>query len=61
MSLERSDMANGNVVFAINGIDASDESGVAVSTTGDVNGYGLDDLIVGAHLADPNGNRAGGS
>ena len=61
MSIERSDMANGNVVFAINGIDASDESGVAVSTTGDVNGCGLGDPIIGAHLADPNGNRAGGS
>ena len=54
-------MANGIVVFAINGIDASDESGVAVSTTGDVNGYGPDDPIIGAHLAGPNGNRAGGS
>ena len=61
MSLERSDMVNGIVVFAINGIDASDESGVAVSTTGDVNGYGLDDLIAGAHLAGPIGNRAEGS
>ena len=61
MSIERSDMANGIVVFAINRIDASDESGVAVSNTGDVNGYGLDDPIIGTHSAGPIGNRAGGS
>jgi Ca2+-binding RTX toxin-like protein len=34
--------------FAINGENANDFSGVSVSTAGDVNGDGMDDLIVGA-------------
>jgi hypothetical protein len=41
--------------FVLNGIDASDRSGVSVSSAGDVNGDGVDDLIVGASSADPNG------
>ena len=48
--------------FVINGIDSSDRSGSAVSGAGDVNGDGIDDLIIGAPLADPNRNsRAGES
>jgi Ca2+-binding RTX toxin-like protein len=46
---------NGSNGFAINGIAAFDFSGVSVSSAGDVNGDGIDDLIIGAHLADPNG------
>ncbi|HED53031.1 MAG TPA: hypothetical protein ENJ00_02365 [Phycisphaerales bacterium] len=46
--------------FVLNGIDASDFSGVSVSTAGDVNGDGIDDLIIGAFGADPNGNSAAG-
>jgi hypothetical protein len=38
--------------FVINGKNAGDWSGTSVSTAGDVNGDGLDDLIVGAHNAD---------
>jgi hypothetical protein len=33
--------------FVINGESAGDESGYSVSSAGDVNGDGLDDLIVG--------------
>lgn len=43
------------------GIDASDGSGVAVSTAGDVNGDGFDDLLLGAGSGDGVGNLAPGS
>src|SRR4028119_2178649 len=46
---------NGSNGFAINGIAANDLSGFSVSSAGDVNGDGIDDLIIGARSADPNG------
>ena len=46
---------NGSNGFAINGIAANDGSGWSVSSAGDVNGDGFDDLIIGARFADPNG------
>ncbi len=46
--------------FVLNGIDAVDRSGVSVSGAGDINGDGLDDLIIGANGADPNGNGEAG-
>jgi len=53
---------NGADGFVINGIDANDRSGFSVYSAGDINGDGVDDLIIGAHWADPNGiNRAGES
>jgi hypothetical protein len=47
--------------FVINGVSADDHSGRAVSSAGDVNGDGLDDLIVGALFDDPNGSGSGAS
>ncbi|MBH8554919.1 cadherin-like domain-containing protein [Nostocaceae cyanobacterium CENA357] len=41
--------------FLINGINAGDFSGSSVSSAGDINGDGIDDLIIGASRADPNG------
>ena len=46
---------NGSNGFAINGIAAYDQSGESVSSAGDVNGDGFDDLIIGANGADPYG------
>ncbi|WP_206818622.1 Calx-beta domain-containing protein, partial [Chroococcus sp. FPU101] len=42
---------NGTNGFAINGINAGDQSGYSVSSAGDVNGDGFDDLIIGAYGA----------
>ncbi|MEM9217616.1 MAG: hypothetical protein AAGD25_25160 [Cyanobacteria bacterium P01_F01_bin.150] len=46
--------------FQLNG-DFFDESGQSVSGIGDFNGDGLDDFIIGAPLADPEGSNAGRS
>ena len=57
LNLSSLDGTNG---FVINGIDARDSSGVSVSGAGDVNGDGIDDVIIGAGGADPNGNSSAG-
>jgi hypothetical protein len=51
---------NGSNGFIINGINAFDGAGVSVSTAGDINNDGIDDLVIGADGADPNGNRRAG-
>ncbi|CAC9562594.1 hypothetical protein formerly called flagellar hook-length control protein FliK [uncultured Gammaproteobacteria bacterium] len=51
---------NGTGGFVINGENANDISGISVSNAGDVNGDGLDDLIVGAKLADPDSKSNAG-
>ncbi|WP_370339231.1 hypothetical protein [Parvularcula marina] len=51
---------NGSNGFVLNGIDEDDNSGFSVSGAGDVNGDGIDDLIIGARAADPNGERNAG-
>ena len=51
---------NGSAGFVINGIDAYDSSGSSVGAAGDVNGDGIDDLIVGAPAAAPGGDQLAG-
>jgi len=46
--------------FVIKGIDDSDRSGTSVSSAGDVDGDGFDDLIIGAPGADPNNQESAG-
>src|SRR6056297_1164269 len=57
IDLSELDGSNG---FRIDGIDAADESGRSVSGAGDVNGDGIDDLIIGALYADPGGRSTAG-
>jgi hypothetical protein len=53
--IELSSVTSGTGGFVINGEKAGDNSGVSVSSAGDVNGDGLSDLIVGAFRASING------
>jgi len=50
---------NGANGFIVRGVDSYDQSGFSVSGVGDVNGDGLDDLLIGAPAADPNGDLSG--
>ena len=52
---------DGSDGFRLVGVTASDYSGFSVSSAGDVNGDGFDDLIVGALGADLNGTNSGAS
>jgi hypothetical protein len=57
----RIDLANvaaGTGGFILRGIDAYDLAGISVSSAGDINGDGLDDLIIGARHADGEFNTA---
>ncbi len=61
-TLNLSDL-NGSNGFIINGIAAGDQlgGGASVSVAGDVNGDGIDDVIIGANRSDPNGESSGQS
>ena len=58
ISLSSLDGTNG---FMLNGISADDGSGNSVSSIGDINGDNIDDIIIGARDADPNGLSSGQS
>jgi hypothetical protein len=58
LELSSLDGSNG---FEISGESNGDASGFSVSSAGDVNGDGFDDLIIGASGADPNGKYSGAS
>ena len=51
---------DGTAGFVLKGTDSGDQSGNSVSNAGDVNGDGIDDLIIGASNADPNGESEAG-
>jgi hypothetical protein len=52
---------NGNNGFVIEGIAAGDNLGDAVSSAGDINGDGFEDLLIGAPKADPDGKDDAGA
>jgi len=52
---------NGGNGFRLDGVASGDFSGNSVSGAGDINGDGIDDLIIGAYGADPNGENNAGS
>ena len=60
-AVELSDVEGGTGGFVINGVSTLDQSGTSVSSAGDVNGDGFDDLIIGAYGDDPNGGSSGAS
>ncbi|MFN7229828.1 MAG: Ig-like domain-containing protein, partial [Synechococcaceae cyanobacterium] len=53
-------ISGGDGGFVINGQAAYDNSGISVASAGDVNGDGLDDLLVGAFNSDPAAGASAG-
>lgn len=53
--------ADGHLLYRINGASAGDGLGVPVAGTGDLNGDGQAEFLVGATFADPNGLADAGS
>ena len=60
-TVELSDIDAGTGGFTINGVAMNNRAGRSVDGAGDVNGDGIDDLIVGADGASPNGLNSGAS
>ncbi len=53
--------ALGSAGLTLYGVDTDDFSGSSVSSAGDVNGDGFDDLLIGAEYADASGNAKKGA
>ncbi|WGM37741.1 calcium-binding protein [Caulobacter sp. NIBR1757] len=50
---------NGANGFRMTGVNAQDAAGVSVAAAGDINGDGIDDLVIGAHASDNGGDYSG--
>jgi hypothetical protein len=50
---------NGENGLTLEGANSAEHSGFSVSFAGDINNDGLDDILIGAPDADPNGNSSG--
>jgi hypothetical protein len=59
-SLQPTGGGDGSAGFVLTGVDAIDASGISVSTAGDVNADGIDDLVIGAFIASPGGRTYAG-
>ena len=51
---------DGTIGVVFEGVNAGDRSGSVISGAGDVNGDGINDLFIGAQLADPDGRKDAG-
>jgi hypothetical protein len=51
---------NGTNGFAMVGVSDFDDFGASVSSAGDINGDGINDMLIGAPTADPNGLSSAG-
>ncbi len=54
-------LLDGTDGFVCQGAASGDFAGISVGAAGDVNGDGLDDIVIGAYAADPNGASSGQS
>ncbi len=59
-AIDLSTLSGGNG-FRLDGVAEDDRSGISVAGAGDVNGDGFADVMIGAHLADPNVQSSAGS